>query len=221
MGPKTKRTPKKAPAADDGGDAEEYEADPTPPKIKYPARDPAAGYLAATPEVPKLDRTGFSVWKGNFLLHLQRTLQHMRFLELKSIIEETEVGQGHPSVPKVRVVTKDAGGTEVVTESLGDPRDMVNKYGREIVAVLRTTDEMKLPPEEPDKAAYATAVEDQQIAMDVLYALLQQACKSIPEALLIVNSHRVDGNGPWQAWQTLVLKYEPHGTDRVWRARRL
>jgi hypothetical protein len=219
MAPKTpkKRTPKKAPAADDGSGPAADEDDPTPtnpPKIKHQARDPSAGYLASTPEVPKLDPKGFGVWKVNFVTHVHRTLQHMRFLELKSIIEETPVGQGHPSVPPV--VATDADGA--VTTSLGDPRMMVIEYGRQIVEALRTNDEVKLPPSEPDKAAYAAAVEDQQIAMDVLYALLQQACKGTPEAQVIVNSHRVDGNGPWQAWKTLVLKYEPHGTDRIWRA---
>jgi hypothetical protein len=125
MAPKTpkKKTPKKAPAADDGSGQTEGEDDPTPPKIKHQARDPSAGYLASTPEVPKLDPKGFGVWKGNFITHVRRTLQHMRFLELKSIIEETPVGQGHPSVPPV--VTTDAGGAgeqSWLEHSLAGPR---------------------------------------------------------------------------------------------------
>ena len=85
------KTPKKNHGADDGS------------SMKYPARDPSAGYFAATPEpeVPKLDPTNFSVVKRNFILHLNRTVQRMRFLELRSIIEQTEVGHGHPA----RVVT--------------------------------------------------------------------------------------------------------------------
>ena len=136
MPPKHGGTPRRTPQRARGSGAVEDDS----PKVKYAARDPSAGYLAATPEVPKLDRAGFSVWKGNFLLHLQRTLQHMRFLELKSIIEETEVGQGHPAVPAV--VTKDDSGAEVTT--LGNPREMVTEYGQKIVDALRTSVEMQL-----------------------------------------------------------------------------
>ncbi len=59
---------------------------------------------------------------------------------------------------------------------------------------------------------------DRQIAMDILYALLLQACKDSPEALLIVNNHGAEEFGPWRAWQTLLLKYGQHSTDSVWHA---
>ena len=181
------------------------------PKPKYSARDPSAGFLAVNPDVPKIDPDAFSTWKGNFILRLHRTLQGMRFKELKSVIEETEVGGTSPAVQRFTEV----GGEEVV--EAGNPRTDVAEYGLQFVEALRANKEMALPVN-PKSKAYAIAVEDKRIALDVLYALLQQACKDKPDALFIVNSHGSDGNGPWQAWKTLVLKFEPLGSDRTWRA---
>jgi hypothetical protein len=208
------KAPKAAPAKDAPAKAAPAKAASTlpAPKPKYAARNPSAGYLAAHPNVSPLDPEGFPVWKGDFLRHVRRTLQDMRFKELKSVIEETAINQTSPAVQKFSTGTD---GAEVSTDD--DPRKNVDAYGMEFVEALRANKEMTLPVD-PKSEAYAIAVEDKQIAMDVLYALLQQACKGTPDALLIVNSHGSDGNGPWKAWTTLVLKYEPLGSDRTWRA---
>jgi hypothetical protein len=160
------------------------------PKPKYAARNPSAGYLATHPDVAPLNPEGFPVWKGDFLLHVRRTLQDMRLKELKSAIEETAIIQTSPAVQKF---STDANGAEVITDD--DPRENAAEYGLQFVEALRANKEMALPVDSKS-AAYKIAVEDKQIAMDVLYALLQQACKGTPDALFIVNSHGSDGNGP-------------------------
>ena len=90
-----------------------------------------------------------------------------------------------------------------------NPRTLVEDYGKEIVSLLKNN-------EAPSSCKVAEV--DRQIAMDILYALLLQACKDSPEALLIVNNHGAEEFGPWRAWQTLLLKYGQHSTDSVWHA---
>ena len=80
---------------------------------------------------------------------------------------------------------------------------LVDDYGKEIVGHLKKN-------EAPSACTVATV--DRQIAMDILYALLLQARKDRPEALLIVNNHGAEEFRPWQAWQTPLLKYGQHST---------
>ena len=126
------------------------------PKPKYSARDPSAGFLAANPSVSKIDADAFSTWKANFILHLHRTLQGMRFKELKSVIEETEVGGTTPAVQ--RFTEKD--GKEVVEE--GNPRTDVAEYGLQFVEALRANKEMALPVNTRSKAFFWKAFYNHQ-----------------------------------------------------------
>jgi hypothetical protein len=68
-----------------------------PPKIVYPARDPAAPYFKSNPTVPKFEPTSFTRWRDEFVRFNKHLVQQTKFIEYKSIIEAhppgTEVDQ--------------------------------------------------------------------------------------------------------------------------------
>jgi len=168
-----------------------------PPKLVYPARDPAAPYFKSNPTVPKFDPTNFTRWREEFERYNKNVVQHTKFSEYKSIIE------AHPPDTPVEQCRADEL-INLVAKIHFEPRKLVAECADEFATALTAA-----ASAEPDSADVP------EWMISIVYDNLVAACSAAADAMLIIESH--GATNAWAAWIGINRKFAKAGCEVIWR----